>query len=145
MIMAGEDQQRTDEGLILQAVLRLARQMRQAARDGELTGSALAMLATLHRDGAMSAVELARREGLQPQSLSRLLARLDRLGLIARSIDPDDARRHVIGITVQGTAALTRQMVRRRDWLANRIAERLTGQEKATLVDAAELMLRMAV
>ena len=140
-----EPQERSEEGIILQAVLRLARRMRQAAQDGELTGSAFAMLATLRRDGAMSAVELARREGLQPQSLSRLLTRLDGLGLIARSIDPDDARRHVIAITAQGTATLTGQMVRRRDWLADRIAERLTGQEKATLLAAAELMLRMAV
>jgi DNA-binding MarR family transcriptional regulator len=145
IIMANDFDRPGDETLILQAVLRLARQMRQAAQDGELTGSALALLASLHRDGAMSAVELARHEGLQPQSLSRLLARLDRLGLLQRSIDPADARRHVIAITVQGTAALMRQMVRRRDWLADRMAERLNSEEKTVLLDAAQLMLRMAI
>ena len=143
--MANPNETRRDEGLILQAVLRLAREMRQAAQDGELTGSALILLGSLHRGGAMSAVELARREGLQPQSLSRLLARLDKLGLIARSVDPEDARRHVIAITQTGTNMLMRQMVKRRDWLADRMAERLSAGERTTLVEAAELMLRLAV
>lgn len=143
--MANDPHRPEDETRILQAVLRLARQMRHAAQDGELTGSALALLASLHRDGAMSAVELARHEGLQPQSLSRLLARLDALGLLERSIDPADARRHVIAITAKGTAALMRQMVRRRDWLADRMAERLSFKEKGVLLDAAELMLRIAI
>jgi DNA-binding MarR family transcriptional regulator len=140
------DQKETmpDEGLVLQAVLRLARGMRQAAQDGELTGSALILLGSLHRGGAMSAVELARREGLQPQSLSRLLARLDQQGLIMRSVDPEDARRHVIAITQAGIAMLAEQIVRRRDWLAQRMGERLTEAERGTLLDAAALMLRLS-
>ena len=143
--MTDQTEPRRDEGLILQAVLRLAREMRQAAQDGELTGSALILLGSLYRGGAMSAVELARHEGLQPQSLSRLLARLDEEGLIVRSVDPEDARRHVIAITPAGTTLLTQQMIKRRDWLADRMAERLSAEEKATLVDAAELMLRIAL
>lgn len=136
---------RRDEGAILQAVLRLARRMREVADDGALTGGALALLATLHRDGAMSAVALARREGLQPQSLSRLLTRLDTLGLIARSIDPADARRHAIAITRTGTETFMRQMAKRRAWLADKMAERLSSEEQERLFDAAALMLRMAV
>jgi DNA-binding MarR family transcriptional regulator len=131
--------------MILSAVLRLAREMRLAAEDGDLRGGALSLLATLQRDGAMSAVELARRQGLQPQSLTRLLARLDRDGLIGRSVDSADARRHVIQISAQGTAALMRQMVRRRDWLAARIADRLDDAEQARLMEAAALMLRVAI
>ena len=143
--MADQNETLQGEGLILRAVLRLAREMRQAAQDGELTGSALILLGSLHRGGATSAVELARREGLQPQSLSRLLARLDKLGLIVRSVDPADARRHVIAITQAGTNMLMRQMVKRRDWLTDRMAERLSAVERGALAEAAELMLRLAV
>ena len=142
--MIDENAALRDEGLVLQAVLRLAREMRQSAQDGELTGSALILLGSLHRGGAMSAVELARREGLQPQSLSRLLARLDKQGLIARAVDPDDARRHVIAITQAGTTLLMEQIVKRRDWLTDRMAERLNMAERTTLLDAAALMLRLA-
>jgi len=133
-----------DEGFILQAVLRLGRQMRHAAQDGELSGGALPLLATLYREGAMSAVDLARREGLQPQSLSRLLARLDTAGLITRSVDRTDARRHVIAITETGVSVFIRQLTRRREWLAERMAERLKPDERSALLGAAELMLRIA-
>jgi DNA-binding MarR family transcriptional regulator len=144
MIMADAIPQPGKENMILSAVLRLAREMRLAAEDGEVRGGALSLLATLQREGAMSAVELARRQRLQPQSLTRHLARLDAGGLIARSVDAADARRHVIAITATGTTTLMRQMVRRRDWLAGRMAERLNADEQAALLDAAELMLRLA-
>ena len=137
--------QPTREDLILSGVLRLAREMRLAAEDGVLRGGPLSLLATLQREGAMSAVELARRQRLQPQSLTRHLARLDADGMIARSVDEADARRHVIAITSIGTTALMRQMARRREWLADRMAERLSADEQQALLDAAELMLRMAV
>jgi len=142
--MGGETGPTQDEALVLQAVLRLARGMRQAAQDGGLTGSAIILLGSLHRAGPMSAVELARREGLQPQSLSRLLARLDKQGLIARSVDPQDGRRHVIAITPGGVEMLVQQIMKRREWLGERMAQRLTGAERATLLDAAALMLRLA-
>lgn len=141
--MLGTGESLEDEAVIVRAVLRLARRMRGAA-SSELTGSALSLLATLYRDGSMSAVDLARRERLQPQSLSRVLSRLDTCGFIERAADAADRRRHVIAITPQGTAALGRAMNLRRRWLADAMAERLSTTERATLLDAAGLMLRMA-
>ena len=130
--------------MVVRAVLRLARRLRQAAGASELTGGALGLLATLRRDGSMSAVELARREGLKPQSVSRLIAGLDRAGFIARALDAADRRRHVIAITAQGTSALRRSMSLRRRWLADAMARLLSARERSTLLQAAELMLRMA-
>lgn len=137
------DESPEDEAIIVRAVLRLARRMRRAA-SSELTGSALSLLAALYRDGPMSAVDLARREWLQPQSLSRLLSRLDTCGFIERAIDAADRRRQIIAITPQGTAVLGRAMKLRRRWLADAMTERLSSGERATLRVAAELMLRMA-
>jgi DNA-binding MarR family transcriptional regulator len=145
MIMSETGYRPRREDMILSGVLRLAREMRLAAQDGDLRGGPLSLLATLQREGAMSAVALARRQQLQPQSLTRHLARLDADGLIARSVDGADARRHVIAITPAGTTALMRQMVRRRDWLADRMADRLNADEQEALLNAAELMLRMAI
>lgn len=133
----------SDEAVIVRAVLRLARALRQAASDSAVTGGALGLLATLYRCGAMSAVELARHERLQPQSLSRHLARLDQDGFIARTTDPADRRRKVIAITPQGTAALGQAMSTRRRWLATAMADRLGARERASLRQAATLMLRM--
>jgi DNA-binding MarR family transcriptional regulator len=143
MIVPDMGQPPGDEAVVVRAVLRLARRLRQAASDSELTGGALGLLATLRREGSMSAVELARREGLKPQSLSRLIASLDRAGFIERALDAADRRRQLIAITRPGTSALRRSMNLRRRWLAGAMAEWLNPRERSTLLDAAELMLRM--
>ncbi|WP_339467943.1 DUF815 domain-containing protein, partial [Pseudomonas lurida] len=88
-------------------------------------GGALALIATLYRKGPLSAVALARAEGLQPQSLSRLLVRMEAGMLIERGIDPEDRRRHVITLTSRGRNALRSAMTQRREWLGSVMAERL--------------------
>ena len=70
IIMAKPGKPPNDETIVLRAVLRLARRLRHAADNSELSDGALALLASLHREGPMSAIDLARCEGLQPQSLS---------------------------------------------------------------------------
>jgi DNA-binding MarR family transcriptional regulator len=140
---SGEDEE-ADEARIVRAVLRLARALRGSARAAEVTGGALGLLATLYRSGPLSAVALARAEGLQPQSLSRLLVRLETDGLIARTVDEDDRRRHVITLTPRGLGALGWSMGERRRWLAQVMHERLSEAERATLAAAADIMLRIA-
>jgi len=132
------------EAPIVRAVLRLARALRRSAPAAELTGGALALVATLYRKGPLSAVALARAEGLQPQSLSRLLVRMEADALIERAMDPDDRRRHVITLTPRGLGALDWAMTQRRRWLGAVMAERLNDTERATLLAAAEIMLRIA-
>lgn len=92
----------------------------------------------------MSAASLARSEGLQPQSLSRLLARMERNGLIERTADAQDGRRQVIAVTQRGLGALDWAMTQRRRWLSAVMTDRLNEQEQAILLQAAELMLRIA-
>lgn len=128
----------------MRAVLQLARRLRRPTPDGEVSGSGLALLASLHRKGAMSAVALARSEGLQPQSLSRLLARLESDGLIERPTDPADRRRQLIALTTAGAIALKRAMDRRREWLADAIFSRLDDSDRRMLVAASDVMLRLA-
>ena len=92
----------------------------------------------------MSAVALARSEGLQPQSLSRLLAQLEANMLIDRPIDPVDRRRQQITLTPTGAAALKRAMTRRRAWLADAMSCQLNDADRRTLLVAADVMLRLA-
>jgi DNA-binding MarR family transcriptional regulator len=141
--MTSIDGSESDEARIVRAVLRMARRLRRPASDGEVTGSGLALLASLHRQGPMSAVTLARSEGLQPQSLSRLLVRLEDAALIERPTDPADRRRQLIALTTAGATALHRAMVRRRQWLADAMSHRLDDADRRTLLAAAEVMLRL--
>lgn len=92
----------------------------------------------------MSAAALARSEGLQPQSLSRLLARLEADMLIDRPIDPVDRRRQQIALTPAGTAALKRAMTRRRAWLRDAMSRQLNDADRRALLAATDVILRLA-
>lgn len=134
-----------DAALIARGVLRLARRLRVEAPAGELSTAALGLLATLHRQGPMPGVALAEAEGLQPQSLTRLLAGLVADGMIERTPDPADRRNLVIAITRDGRRALRAAMQARRRWLNDALADRLSDSERDTLIAASELMLRLAM
>ena len=131
-------------GLIARAVLRLGRRLRAARPDESVNLSTLALLTTLMRLGPMSAVQLAREEKLQPQSLTRLLAAMTREGLIARATDPADKRAHVIEITREGRGVVVRDLAARRAWLDQAMDMALTPAERDRLKAAAPLMLKVA-
>jgi DNA-binding MarR family transcriptional regulator len=145
IIMPSAADRDADAALIARGVLRLARRLRVEAPAGELSTAALGLLATLHRQGPMPGVALAEAEGLQPQSLTRLLAGLVADGMIERTPDPADRRNLVIAITRDGRRALRAAMQARRRWLNDALADRLSDSERDTLIAASELMLRLAM
>lgn len=145
IIMSSQLHRDSDIALIVRAVSRLGRRLRTEVPPGGLSAGTIGLLAALYREGPMSGVALAEAEGLKPQSLTRLLAAMEENGMIERAPDREDRRNLVISITVSGRKALRGAMQERRRWLADRIGERLSGEERKTLIDAAELMLRIAL
>ena len=145
IIMPSAADRDSDVALIARGVLRLARRLRVEAPAGGLSTAALGLLATLYREGPMSGVALAEAEGLQPQSLTRLLAALVANRMIERTPDPVDRRNLIIAITLEGRRSLRGAMRARRRWLADALADRLSDAERDTLVAASELMLRLAM
>lgn len=145
IIMSSVTDRDSDIALVARAVLRLARRMRADIPTENLTPAMTALLATLFREGPMSGVALAEAEGLKPQSLTRLLAALEKRDMIARTPDAADRRNLIIAITVRGRQSLRWAMQQRRRWLAEAMADRLSDGERATLIEAAELMLRLAL
>lgn len=55
--------------------------------------------------GPMSQRQLAEACGVTEQTMSRVVARLERTGYVSRRPDPGDRRRHVIAVTDAGTRA----------------------------------------
>jgi DNA-binding MarR family transcriptional regulator len=101
------------------------------------------VLAELYREGERTPRQLAEVERLQPQSLTRTLAALERDGLVRRRRDDTDRRRVWIGLTAEGAEALRADMAERDAWLEQEI-DRLSPAERAVLAVAAELMERLA-
>lgn len=124
-------------------MLRLARRLRIERPNPILGRSAIGMLATLYREGAMTAAQLAKQEQLQPQSLSRLIASMTKEDLIERRPHDLDKRAILLEITSKGRQALARDMNASREWLNEAMAAQLTPTEQKQLLQAAELMLRL--
>lgn len=139
-----DSQTDSEVALIVRGVTRLARRMRAERPKSDVTLAALGLLSTLYREGPMPAADLARAERLQPQSLSRLIARLEADGLIARTPGAEDRRTLVIAITDAGLGRLSRDMAPRRAWLAGEMETMLAPGERETLAAAARIMLRLA-
>jgi DNA-binding MarR family transcriptional regulator len=86
---------------------RLNRKLRIRAASG-LTPSQSSILANLATAGPLHLGELARREAVTAPSASRVVERLVELGLVERTADPEDARRHILNLTRDGRDAAAR-------------------------------------
>ena len=86
----------------------------------DLDGSAYALLALLQDLGPLRAGELVARLGQDKSTVSRQVAKLVELGLVARSADPDDGRAQTLAPSAEGSARFTRiRAARRARWEAD--------------------------
>lgn len=122
------------------ALTRTARRLRQEA--GGLTPTLAAALATVQRHGPLTPSELAGRERVKRPTATRLVARLESEGFVARMPDPDDGRSCLIEITQEGDALLG-EIRRRKDLFLQRRLRALDAEDRATLARAADLLERL--
>lgn len=130
--------------MLRQAMAQLGRRLRAERVGHGLSRSRLSLLNLLALNGPMTASAMAAAERLQPQSLTRMLSRLETDGLIVRNPDEADRRQVRIDITPEGVAVLDEDTYRREAWLAKAMAERLTPTEREVLRLAAGLLERLA-
>ena len=128
-------------GRLRHTIVRVARRMRREA-GSDLSPSLTAALATVERHGPLTPSEVAKREGIQRPTTTRVLARLEEEGLVARTADLFDRRSSLVAVTEKGSALLAEQRTRKTAFLASRL-ETLTPEERATLQEAAEILERV--
>src|SRR5690349_13118477 len=87
------------------AVARTARRLRQEAGAG-LSPSQFAALATIERHGPLTPSEVASAERIQRPTATRLIAKLEDAGLVARASDPVDRRSCLVTTTAEGSELL---------------------------------------
>ena len=104
----------------------------------------LAVLGILRREGITTATTLAGYLGVQPQSLTRLLAGSEEEGLIKCRQDPADKRRSLIEITPAGSRLLADEARERESRLATTMTRVLTPTEQELVRLAAGLIDRIA-
>lgn len=122
------------------AVLRLSRRLRQEAL-GQITPSQISALSSISKHGELSLGELASIERVAPPSMTRIAARLEDAGLVARRVDSADRRVARLVITEAGRALLEETRTRRDLFLAARLSE-LSEEERALVARVVPLLER---
>jgi DNA-binding MarR family transcriptional regulator len=140
-----KDQRRDAEDLAedVRSVLGLlVRRLRaEAAAEGP-TWSQSAVVQRLEASAGMTSAELARAEGVRPQSMSATVAVLEAEGLVHRSPDPADGRRMLLTLTEAGLAARTQVRAVKQKWLAAALQD-LSPPERAELRRSLEVLSRV--
>jgi DNA-binding MarR family transcriptional regulator len=141
--MSGDTHERSLASRLRLAVVRLNRRLRaQRAGDG-ISLTQVSALSTLHKCGALTPGQLAAKEGVQPPSMTRVIAALEELDYVERRPHPTDGRQAIVELSDRGRAYVIEQITAREIWLDKQLAE-LSAGEREVLSRAAEIIDRMA-
>ena len=119
----------------------LARQLR--TQSGPDEPAKFGVLGPLYRVGALTPTQLAQRERVKLQTLTRLLAEPESEKLVRRRPHPRDARQTLLSLTASGTGVLKADIQRRDASLAAAIGMRLAAVDEAVLDTACSVIDRL--
>ena len=125
------------------SALRLLRLLQASQPAKGLSSMKLSVLGRLFMDGPATATELAAYLRVRPQSLTRLIAELEKQKFIVRRSDDEDRRRNLLEIKNAGAHSLAEVVRCHRMTLAETMAKELTAAEQELLRIAAGLMDRI--
>jgi DNA-binding MarR family transcriptional regulator len=108
----------------------------------EMAASAMTALANLDSAGPCRLTELAGLERISQPSMTAMVSRLDRQGLVERQRDPSDGRIVLVAITDAGRDMLQRRRAGRVAFLSSLLGA-LDPAEQRTLVAAAAALRHM--
>jgi DNA-binding MarR family transcriptional regulator len=122
----------------------LMRRLRSAApsESHELSWTQKAVMVRLGTEGPATTAELARSEGVKPQSMGAIVAVLEEMGIVERRPHPTDGRQVNIALTAKGASVRKNAGIAKRTWLAKAIAK-LDATEQKSLPAAIALIKRL--
>ncbi len=119
---------------------KLKRRLRQHGRHHDLPPSQVSVLLRLEKEGSATVSQLARAEGMRPQSMSSVVAPLQQAGWVKGAPDPDDRRQTLMSLTPKCLRMLQEGRAARQDWLTARVSQKLSVQEQQHLQAALALL-----
>ena len=128
---------------LTQAIGLLLRRVRAAAAAEELSWTESLVMARLAKDGPATTADLARAEGMKPQSMGTTVAALEKLGIVARKSHPTDGRQVNIELTAKGAALRKSTKDAKLTWLLQAIAQP-DAEQQQTLFAAGAIIKRLA-
>jgi DNA-binding MarR family transcriptional regulator len=127
-----------------QAVGLFVRRIRAAATSQELSMTESLVMSSLDKNGPATIADLARSEGMKPQSMGATVSSLESMGMIERRPHPTDGRQMHIALTAKGSALRKTTYDAKKTWLTLAVAE-LDEADQETLFKAGEIIRRLAI
>ncbi|AMM21720.1 hypothetical protein AX769_18150 [Frondihabitans sp. PAMC 28766] len=124
-------------------VSRLQRRLRELATPADLSPSQTSILSRLLTSGPATVSDLARAEGVRPQSLGATIAVLEAQGYVTGHPDPNDGRRTILTLTDDARATFLANRTAKTDWLTRQLDERLGADELRRAADGIRLVWRL--
>lgn len=121
----------------------LVRRFRAAGGEHELSWTQAIVMSRLDKGGPATIADLARAEGMKPQSMGAAIAALEELGMVERKPHPTDGRQMNIQLTAQGVAVRNSTRDAKRTWLTHAVTQ-LDDREREALFAAGEIIKRLA-
>ncbi|WIB63279.1 MarR family transcriptional regulator [Curtobacterium sp. MCBD17_040] len=109
------------------------------AKTDEISPTQSAVIGRLLRDGPQTTADLARAEGVRPQSMGATIAGLVELGLAVREPHPTDGRRALVQLTTVGREARAGSHASRTRLVADRLAG-LPAEDRAAVERAIDVL-----
>jgi DNA-binding MarR family transcriptional regulator len=126
-----------------QAIGLLVRRVRASGASEDLSWTESLVMSRLAKDGPATTADLARAEGMKPQSMGTTIAALERMGMVERKPHPTDGRQVNIALTAKGTALRKTAKDAKLAWLTQVIAQ-LDEEDQKNLFVAGEIIKRIA-
>jgi DNA-binding MarR family transcriptional regulator len=114
------------------SLFRLSRRLRKRSEIG-LTPSQQSAMSTIERHGPVRLSRLGELEQINKSSVTRLVAKLEARGLIARLPDADDGRSWQLALTPAGRRLMDESSMRANTYLARQIAALTAGDQRRIL------------
>jgi DNA-binding MarR family transcriptional regulator len=122
----------------------LKRRLREQATAGDMTLSQIAVLSRLDREGPATVSNLAREQGVRPQSMGATVAALEAAGMVRGTPDPAEGRQTLLSLTEACRDVINAARIEREDRLLAVIEAKLTPAEQDELARALRLLQRLA-
>jgi DNA-binding MarR family transcriptional regulator len=103
-VTESSSEERTLASQLRLAVVRLNRRLRAQRTNSTVSLTQLAAMSTLFKCGPLTPGELAAKEGVQPPSMTRVIAALEEFGFATRRPHPTDGRQAIVNLTDEGRA-----------------------------------------
>jgi DNA-binding MarR family transcriptional regulator len=125
---------------IRRSVSQLCRKLRPSLQRDGVSMAKLSVIGQINRAGRLSPTELAAREGVRLQTLTRMLAELESEAWLQRTPDDEDRRQSWLSLTPVGKRRLADAAQASDAALARIIEASLSAEERRILFRACELL-----